>query len=328
MHKVAVLVAVYNSSPFLRQCLDSLLSQTLADIQVIAIDDCSTDDSPQILEDYARKDNRIVVVRLAENSGQAHARNVGLGYADSEYVCMVDSDDWLSRDALHSAVDVFEKNEKTDCVLFTLIKYFDDNQRKLKYDMDDDIQLSGQDAFIESLTWRIHGLYVIRTSLHKKFPFDESSRLYSDDNTTRIHFLNSREVRICQGIYFYRQHESSMTHHVSVRRFDYLLANESMKQQLISEHVTEKALNIFENHRWINVVGIYMFYYLHGGELSERDRLAGLSIIHHSWQGIETQRLNPSLKYKFGYIPFHAHWHLFLIQENIYFFFRKLLKRI
>ena len=78
MNKVAVLVAVYNSSRYLNQCIDSLLSQTLTDIQIIAIDDCSTDDSLSILQDYADKDGRVQVISLPLNSGQAHARNVGL----------------------------------------------------------------------------------------------------------------------------------------------------------------------------------------------------------------------------------------------------------
>jgi len=328
MNKVAVLVAVYNSSRYLCQCIDSLLSQTLRDIQIIAIDDCSTDDSLSILQDYADKDSRVKVISLPLNTGQAHARNVGLKSVDADYVCMVDSDDWLSKDALRSAVDVFERNNQVDCVLFKLTRYFEKDNTEEPYSMDDHLVLSGHDAFVESLTWKIHGLYMIRSSIHQRYPYDESSKLYSDDNTTRIHYLHSNEVRNCDGVYYYRQHDRSMTHHVSVRRFDYLLANESMKRQLVAEHVNDEIMNIYENHRWLNIVGIYMFYFLHRQELSANDRKTGSSIIYQAWKGIETARLRFSLKYKFGYIPFHKSWCLFLIQENIYFSIRKLLGRI
>jgi glycosyltransferase involved in cell wall biosynthesis len=328
MNKVAILVAVYNSSRYLCQCIDSLLSQTLKDIQIIAVDDCSTDGSVDILKNYASKDTRIKVITLPYNTGQAHARNVGLKYVDADYVCMVDSDDWLSRNALQSAVDVFENHIQVDSVLFKLIRYFEKDNYEEPYTMDDNIVLSGHDAFVESLTWNIHGLYMIRSSIHKKYPYDESSKLYSDDNTTRIHYLHSCEVRICDGVYYYRQHDSSMTHNVSVRRFDYLLANESMKRQLVSERVNDEIINIYENHRWLNIVGIYMFYFIHRKELSSDDRKTGLSIIHNAWIGVETDRLRLSLKCKFGYIPFLKNWKLFLIQENLYFFIRKMLGRI
>ena len=94
MTKVTVLVAVYNASAFLSDCLDSLLNQTLRDIQVICIDDCSTDRSLEILQDYAQRDNRIEVIRLNENHGQAYARNEGLKMAKGQYVCFLDADDW------------------------------------------------------------------------------------------------------------------------------------------------------------------------------------------------------------------------------------------
>ena len=74
MPKVSVLVAVYNAKQWLPQSLGSLLSQTLQDIQVICVDDCSTDGSLTILNDYASRDQRFEVIHLEENQGQARAR--------------------------------------------------------------------------------------------------------------------------------------------------------------------------------------------------------------------------------------------------------------
>ena len=104
MTKVTVLMAVYNSEAFLKESIDSLLGQTMKEIQIVCIDDASTDASLGILNGYALRDNRVEVIRLVENKGQAHARNIGLKQAKGQYVCMLDADDSLSPDALAEAV--------------------------------------------------------------------------------------------------------------------------------------------------------------------------------------------------------------------------------
>lgn len=237
MDKVSILVAVYNAEKYLQTCLDSLLAQTHHDIEVICIDDCSADSSLSILRTYAKRDARIRVFSLDENKGQAHARNVGLAQSTGDYVCMLDADDWFSDDAIQQAVSVFKNNEATDAVLFDVMMEYDGRQEA--YAMPDFKALTGPEAFRMSLSWTIHGLYMVRASIHRKWPYDETCRLYSDDNTTRIHYLASREVRRCRGIYHYRQHPASATHAVSVKRFDYLKAAESMKRQLEQMGVSE-----------------------------------------------------------------------------------------
>ena len=91
---VSVLVAVYNVSTYLRQCLDSLKNQTLKDIEIICVNDGSTDSSLQILEEYAAKDDRIKLVNKI-NGGLPSARNAGLEIARGEYICFVDGDDFV-----------------------------------------------------------------------------------------------------------------------------------------------------------------------------------------------------------------------------------------
>lgn len=115
MPQISILVAVYNTAPYLPQCLDSLCGQTLRDIQIICIDDCSTDQSPQILANYARRDTRITLLRTPHNSGQAAARNLGLQIATGEFTTFVDSDDWLAPDALEQALGALAQNPANDC---------------------------------------------------------------------------------------------------------------------------------------------------------------------------------------------------------------------
>lgn len=325
--RVAVLVAVYNASKYLRECMDSLVCQTLTDIQIIAVDDCSTDNSLDILQEYAASDERVEVIHLSHNAGQAHARNIGLQHVDADFVCMLDSDDWFSPDALESAVTVYASHPEVDSVLFQLIYYDDQTHLTKPYPMPEKIDMTGEQAFVESLTWKIHGLYMVRTSIHERYPYDETTKLYSDDNTTRLHYLHSCRVMSCHGMYYYRQHALSMTHQISSHRFDYIIANEHMKCLLKSEHVNEQIINIYENHRWLNLVGVYMYYYQNRRVLSPSDRCNGLKEIHYVWSGIETSRLDKQTRCKFGYIPFRSCWLMFRLQEEIYFLLRRLLRQ-
>lgn len=325
MSRVSVLVAAYNSQDYLQQCLDSLLSQTWKDIQVICVDDASTDATPAMLDRAAESDSRIVVRHLQQNVGQAKARNIALQIADGDYVCMLDSDDWFSADAVERAAMVLDEHQDTDCVLFQVKQVFHDGTVR-HYPMPPFSVLTGKEAFEASLTWGIHGLYMVRTEIHKRFPFDDSSHAYSDDNTTRIHYLNARKVRQCQGVYFYRQHTDSVTHQVSVRRFDYLRANESMRKQMMEAGVEERLLNIYERERWINLIATYSFYLQNRKELSPEDCCTGLKEMKRIWGTIETNRLPLSLRLKPGYMPLRPFWAVFRLQEDVYFTLRKIIK--
>ena len=94
MAKISVIVPVYNAEKYLRQCLDSIVSQTLRDIEIICVNDGSTDASLSILEEYAAKDSRIVVISKP-NAGYGHSMNMGLDKATGEYMGIVDADDYI-----------------------------------------------------------------------------------------------------------------------------------------------------------------------------------------------------------------------------------------
>ena len=98
MPKVSVIIPVFNTEKYLRKCLNSVCNQTLQDIEIICINDCSTDGSLEILREYAGKDNRIKLIELFENGGAAKARNIGIDIAHGEYIGFVDSDDFVDLD--------------------------------------------------------------------------------------------------------------------------------------------------------------------------------------------------------------------------------------
>lgn len=92
---ISVLVPVYNVQHFLPECLDSILRQSYKNLEIICTDDASTDKSAEILHSYAQKDARLRVISLPENLGVAYARNILLQEAKGEYICFIDSDDWV-----------------------------------------------------------------------------------------------------------------------------------------------------------------------------------------------------------------------------------------
>lgn len=326
MNKITILIAVYNTGKYLRKCLDSLLRQTYTDFQAICIDDCSDDESPAILRDYASRDSRFEIIRLEHNCGQAHARNIGLRQAKGELVCFLDSDDWLSDNALAEAASAFDSHPLADCVLFRVVNV-EENGEETMYPMDYSQVFTGPEAFELSLTWKIHGVYMVRTSIHQKYPYDETCHSYSDDNTTRLHYLCSREVRSCYGIYYYRQHASSTSHQITVKQFDYLKANKSMKRQMKQIGASRRQLDLYENVRWLNVVGLYKFWYLHQKQLGKAGSTYGLSKIREAWSDIDLSMLTFRNRMKPGYIPFHFSWMLFRMEEEVYFGLKKIFNR-
>ncbi len=98
MAKISVIVPVYNTQKYLNKCIDSLLMQTFSDIEIIVVNDGSTDASKQILEDYAKKYPEKIKVIHTKNQGQAAARNLGITLATGEYIGFVDSDDYVALD--------------------------------------------------------------------------------------------------------------------------------------------------------------------------------------------------------------------------------------
>lgn len=101
MPLVSVIIPVYNTEKYLDRCINSVLAQTLSDIEVLLIDDGSTDGSGKICDDYARKDKRIHVIHTS-NQGVSHARNRGLEQAKGEYISFIDSDDWIDSNMLET----------------------------------------------------------------------------------------------------------------------------------------------------------------------------------------------------------------------------------
>ncbi len=110
MPVLSIIIPVYNVAPYLREGLDSILGQEVQDIEVICVDDCSTDSSPDILKEYQAKDYRIQVIRHSVNKGPSATRNTGMKRANGIYVAFFDPDDKVKKDIYTELIQAMEKN--------------------------------------------------------------------------------------------------------------------------------------------------------------------------------------------------------------------------
>lgn len=306
--KFSILVAAYNANKYLQQCLDSLFDQTEKSVQVIVIDDCSTDDSVQMEQKYTKvRDNCILVLHTPANSGQAVARNIGLQYAIGELTMMVDADDWLAPDCLEQMWKTYQQAEDIDCVANKVVMTEDGREWDYCHPSGEVLPriMTGHEACLYAINWRLHGYYAVRTSIHKQIPYDESSRIYSDDNTCRYHYLHSRRVALSDGVYYYRQHSASCTHTANYNKLMFLRANMSLRSALERYDVGKEGLRICESHCWNMYLGIYR----HMVSMKKNDDLTEEQIENIDttlWEAYDAMRLERLGKWRMPYAVFRA----------------------
>lgn len=224
MAKISVIVPVYNAEKYLRCCLDSVTGQTLRDIEIICVDDGSTDQSPQIIEAYAKKDDRIKVIHK-ENGGLVLARKAGVAAASGAYVGYVDSDDWIEPDMYEK---LYEKVREHGCdiVASGLFRQFSDSIVKVTntiaagvYDSD-----AIKKHILPSMLY--NGIYYqmgVRPNLVNKLfrkellmsvqmSVPENITNGEDAAVTYPSILAAEKIILTDEIYYhYRQHDSSMS---------------------------------------------------------------------------------------------------------------------
>ena len=108
--QISVLVAIYNVEKFLSQCINSILAQTYTNLEIILVDDGSTDTSGEICDKYATKDSRIKVIHK-KNGGLVSARNAGLDAASGKYIGFVDGDDWIEPQTYQTALELLQQHQ-------------------------------------------------------------------------------------------------------------------------------------------------------------------------------------------------------------------------
>ncbi len=123
---VSVVIPVYNVEQFVSECIESVLRQSYRNIQLVLIDDCSTDNSDRICQQYAKQDKRISYSHKIVNGGVCKARNMGINKSKGKYICFMDADDFIAEDYVERYVNLMEKKKVP--VIYGQLKYFQDGK--------------------------------------------------------------------------------------------------------------------------------------------------------------------------------------------------------
>lgn len=122
---VSIIIPVFNPGVNLKKCLNSVINQTMKNIEIICVDDGSTDDSVELITEYSNKDNRITLLKQ-KNSGAGIARNKGIDYSTGEYILFLDSDDWIEKDTCEKLYNHAQKLS-SDLVIFDVVWHMENN---------------------------------------------------------------------------------------------------------------------------------------------------------------------------------------------------------
>ena len=227
--KISVIVPIYNVAQYLEKCLKSIINQTYQNLEIILVDDGSTDDSADLCDIYAKKDKRIKVIHK-KNGGLSDARNVGIDSATGEYLAFIDSDDWIDNTMFEEMEKKIEQ-ENVDIVICNVVHWDGKNNDMQPGGVIKHEQRIQQGEMFRKLCQNQTFLYVIACNkLYRSSIFNDIRypKDYIHEDAAVIHQIYDK----CQSVllipeffYYYRQHnESIMGEGFSVKRIDWLVA--------------------------------------------------------------------------------------------------------
>ena len=214
---ISIIMPVYNTEKYLERCLNSIVNQTYKNWELIAVNDGSTDNTLNILNKYAQKDNRIIVLEQ-ENQGQSVARNKALDISKGKYICFVDSDDWVELNYLE---ELYASITNTNSELAICSFYFaTDKDKKLGYKFRSDIiplkkfksKLIKEE--IKSYLWS----YIFRKNLFKDLKFKEGVLFEDSILFERLSKRISTDITVVdKPLYHYFLREGSSVHNNNLK---------------------------------------------------------------------------------------------------------------
>ena len=224
--KVSIIVPVYNVEQYLHRCVDSLINQSLSEIEIILVDDCSPDNSPHVCDELAGIDKRIKVIHKTKNEGLGMARNSGLEVARGEYVAFVDSDDYvdtsmyekLYKEAAESKLDIIYSEFNVDHypgyrIIPNEMSFYDNhNKNLLMLNM-----IGAEPSFTSDVKFQVSsckGLYKLKLIKDSRIKFHSERDLISEDLIFNLDCLGVAErIKIVPWqLYYYCLNNQSVTH--------------------------------------------------------------------------------------------------------------------
>lgn len=267
--KLSVIIPCYNVEKYLRQCLDSVINQTLKEIEIICVNDGSTDGTQKILEEYAKKDNRILVINKP-NGGQASARNAGMEKMQGEYVAFLDSDDWVDLNFYEKLYNATKRNN-VDFAIGEILLHNSNNEvsKKCLANIPLFKLKTGSYKHINDKSHVIYSCSVCN-KLYKANIIKENKLLFPQNLLLEDILFNFQASVITKSFVlvpdvrlYYRQHSTSTMSNIvkSDRIFDifkiYELCEEFLEQANLPKKLKKRYKNILDNFKIFN---LYIYY--------------------------------------------------------------------
>lgn len=249
--RLSIIIPIYNAEKYLNKCLDSIISQIEVNDEVILINDASTDNSSLICQKYKENNEKIILINNEENRGIAYARNLGLKYANGDYILWIDSDDWVNNKYL-SIIKNCLRMTNTDILIFDYTEVNNQTYKcrvykeKSGFISKKDIMLDiAQDSFF-SLLWRT----VIKKALYENIEFPEKIQLMEDFYVYHKLFYKAQTFfYLKDSLYFYRVLEQSLSHKKEKNFYEmYIISLE--REKFIKKYCSD----IEEKYRMIPVI--------------------------------------------------------------------------
>lgn len=255
---ISIIIPIYNAERYLKKCLDSVLSQTYKDLEIVLVNDGSTDGSVMICREYEEKDARIVFISK-ENEGQGKARNIGLEKCRGEYVVFVDSDDWIHPEMLEKLCRSLE-DWNSNIAICNYYRTKLDSERET-YLVEEKLGREGGICLGDEITENKKALAGLSTypwgKIYRKSLFLENNLFFPShfyEDAALIPLLYAKADRlsfVCDGLYYYRNRSGSTVNQVAalddrIECMKTLVCN-FRKQGLLDKY--REALNCFFEER-------------------------------------------------------------------------------
>lgn len=266
---VSIIIPVYNVDKYLDECLNSILNQTYKNLQLIIIDDGSTDNSTKIIEIYEKKFSNMIFLRQ-QNKGVSVARNLGIQYITGDYVLFIDSDDFLEAHMIEKMVRKI-KDENSDIAICGYKTYFGENMRENKcvnLQVEKNKRYTNIDVINMMLEYKIRGFLwnklFSRKLINSNFKFDEG-RYIEDWYPVFESIYCSKEISfIVEPLYNYRQRSESCLHRLTSKKIDdYLYAINKIYRHINngSIKINSNIISIFNIQNKYNIISQFYNVY-------------------------------------------------------------------
>ena len=233
--KISIIVPVYNVEDYIEKCIKSILNQVFTEFELILVDDGSTDNSGNICDKYAEKDNRIIVIHK-ENGGISSARNIGLNIAKGEYIAFVDSDDYINKNMYHTLYNLIIKTQSdiAMCNYKTISKDEEVNLNEDQIINSHDIKCINNIQYLNNLYGKDKVKYIVmwnklyKNEIFRKLRFKDS-RIEEDEFIIHhVLYLSDKIVYIDKNYYYYymQRNNSIVGSKYNLKRLDKIYALE------------------------------------------------------------------------------------------------------